>query len=202
MLYVCSKQNIINEYWKKEFGKKYQVKIVDIDFFYFEQDFSNNDVLILDIDQFETLDGVLEYFNSLPKVLKTIAVLNEPKLAHGTYLIKYGFKSYIGKKTSKLIVDKALGTVIDGNIWLYPELMNYIIKHIQTNKEQNNSSDIMSKLSTKEQKVANLVADGLSNKDIAQKLDVQLVTVKKHIGSIFSKLNIKDRVSLALLVNS
>jgi DNA-binding NarL/FixJ family response regulator len=80
--------------------------------------------------------------------------------------------------------------------------MNYIIKHIQTNKEQNNSSDIMSKLSTKEQKVANLVADGLSNKDIAQKLDVQLVTVKKHIGSIFSKLNIKDRVSLALLVNS
>ena len=46
MLYVCSKQNIINEYWKKEFGKKYQIKVVDIDFFYFEQDFSNNDILI------------------------------------------------------------------------------------------------------------------------------------------------------------
>jgi len=202
MLYICSKQPVIQDYWKKEFGKKYNIKIVEIDFFYFEQDFTNQDILILDIDQFETVESVIEYFSSLPKTLKTIAILNEPKLAHGTYLIKKGFKSYIGKKTSKLIVDKAIATVKEDNVWLYPELMNYIIKHISTTSDKSNASSIMSKLSAKEQEVANLVADGLSNKEIAQKLNVQIVTIKKHISSIFTKLNIKDRVSLAVLINN
>ena len=202
MLYICTKQDIIKNYWEKEFGKKYSVKVVEIDFFYFEQDFTNQDILILDIDQFETIESVIEYYSSLPKILKSIAILDEPKLAHGTYLIKQGFKSYIGKKTSKLIVDKALATVIEGNIWLYPELMNYIIKHISTSGDKSNASTIMSKLSSKEQNVANLVADGLSNKDIATTLGIQIVTVKKHISSIFTKLNIKDRVSLAVLINS
>ena len=202
MLYICTKQDIIKNYWEKEFGKKYSVKVVEIDFFYFEQDFTNQDILILDIDQFETIESVIEYYSSLPKILKSIAILDEPKLAHGTYLIKQGFKSYIGKKTSKLIVDKALATVIDGNVWLYPELMNYIIKHISTSSDKSNASTIMSKLSSKEQNVANLVADGLSNKDIATTLGIQIVTVKKHISSIFTKLNIKDRVSLAVLINS
>ena len=202
MLYICSKQTTINNYWQNEFGKKYTVKLVEIDFFYFEQNFTNEDILILDIDQLETVESVIEYFSSLPKSLKTIAILDEPKLAHGTYLIKKGFKSYIGKKTSKLIVDKAIATVLEDNVWLYPELMNYIIKHISTSNDKSNASAVMAKLSSKEQEVANLVADGLSNKDIAAKLDVQVVTIKKHISSIFTKLNIKDRVSLAVLINN
>ena len=195
MLYVCSKQNIINEYWKKEFGKKYQVKVVDIDFFYFEQDFSNNDILILDIDQFETLDGVLEYFNSLPKVLKTIAVLSEPKLAHGTYLIKYGFKSYIGKKTSKLIVDKALGTVIEGNIWLYPEFVQMMVNRVSSTTVD---LEAINTLTKKEKDVANLISNGMSNKDIAQELNLTERTIKSYVSSLFKKLKVTDRLSIAL----
>ena len=123
-------------------------------------------------------------------------------LAHGAIFIKNGFKSYLGKKTSKIIIDQAIKTVIDGNIWIYPQLMNFIIQNIHIDKKEKSSSEVLDNLSQKEQNVANLVAQGYPNKDIAQDLGIQLVTVKKHISSIFIKLNIKDRVALAILINS
>ena len=82
--------------------------------------------------------------------------------------------------------------------------MNYIIKHITLNseKESDNTENILKKLSPKEQIVANHIAQGLANKDISKIMDVQLVTVKKHISSIFTKLKIKDRVALAILMQN
>lgn len=201
MIYICSKLDSINDYWKNEFGLKFDVDSVEDNFFDFEREYTSDDLVILDLEQFSTVDSALSFFNNIPKTLKVIALVDEPKLAHGAYMIKKGFKSYLGKKTNKLIVTQVIQTVIDGNVWLYPELMNYIIKHISINSDVNISSDALEKLSAKEQNVANLVADGMSNKDIALKLNVQLVTIKKHISSIFSKLNIKDRVSLAILIN-
>eukprot|EP01156_Anaeramoeba_ignava_P013656 Anaeramoba_ignava/a580_12.p1 GENE.a580_12~~a580_12.p1 ORF type:complete len:203 (+),score=1.84 a580_12:74-682(+) len=201
MLYICSKLDKIQNFWSKEFEKNYDLKIVNSDFFDFNKNFESDDVLILDLDQFLKVEESITFFNSLPKTLKVIAIIEEPKLAHGTYIIKKGFKSYLSKKTSKFIVDQVLRTVAEGNVWLYPELMSYIIKHVNLNSEQKNTSNLLAKLSSKEQEVANLVAEGLSNKEISSKLDIQLVTVKKHISSIFTKLNVKDRVSLAILIN-
>ncbi len=201
MIYVCSKLQNIENYWESEFGKKFGVKSVSDELFYLEKDFNNQDLLILDLNQFQSVEDIFNYFNQLPKTLKVIAIIEEPKLAHGAYMIKKGFKSYLGKKTSKTVLELALNAVLKNNVWLYPELMNYIIKHISLNSVQPNAQNVLSKLSKKEQEVATFVAEGLSNKEISQKMDVQLVTVKKHISSIFSKLNVKDRVSLAILIN-
>ncbi len=201
MIYICSKSSNINNYWKNEFGSNYVIELIEESYFDFDRKFNNDDLLILDIEQFKTIEKQMSFFDSIPKGLKTIALVNEPKLAHGAYVIKKGFKSYLGIKTNKLIVEQVVKTVLGGNVWLYPELMNYIIKHININSDENRSSDALDKLSSKEQAVANLVSDGLSNKEIAQKLDVQLVTIKKHVSSIFTKLNIKDRVALAILIN-
>jgi LuxR family maltose regulon positive regulatory protein len=48
-------------------------------------------------------------------------------------------------------------------------------------------------LSDRELEVLSLVADGLSNQQIAEKLFVALSTVKKHMGAIFGKLNVSSR---------
>lgn len=201
MLYICSMSEKVNNFYLSGFKEDYSVKAVEKDFFDFNTNFNSDDILILDLDQFDTLEDSITFFNSLPKLLKVIAVLEEPKLAHGTYVIKKGFKSYLSKKTNKFIIEQVLKTVKQGNVWLYPELMTYIIKHVNLNTEQKNTSKLLQKLSSKEQEVANLVAEGLSNNEISSKLGIQLVTVKKHISSIFTKLNVKDRVSLAILIN-
>ena len=185
MIYISSKIENINNYWKKNFGVKYGTKTIDNDFFDFEQEFNNEDIFILDIDQFDTLEDIFKFFNNLPKSLNVIAILDSPRLAHGAFLIKKGFKSYLGKKTSKIIVEQAIKTVIEGNIWLYPQLMNFIIKNIEVSNTEVDTTVNLDILTQKEQDIANLVAQGYSNKEISQSLGIQLVTVKKHIGNIF-----------------
>lgn len=201
MIYIYTLSDNIKEYWEKEFSNEFDIKIIEKNR-YEDTKSNDSDVLLLDLDMFEDIDSIEEFIVKLPNTLHPIALVNEPKLAHGAYMIKKGFKSYIGKDTNKLIVKQAIDTVIDGNVWLYPQLMSYIIKHININNETTKKNDLLENLTTKEQQVASFVADGLSNKEIATKLDVQLVTVKKHIGSIFTKLHIKDRVALAILVNN
>ena len=201
MIYINSEYDNIQEYWIKHYTKKYNTKIIDSDFFDYENKFYEKDIIILDIDQFSQIDDVVEYFEMIPKSLKVIALTNQPKLAQGAFFIKKGFKSYLGKNTSKIIIDKAIETVISGNVWIYPQLMNFIIKNISISTQDDQKSKSLDELSAKEQNVANLVAQGFSNKEISQDLGIQLVTVKKHISSIFVKLNIKDRVALAILIN-
>ena len=200
MLYICSKDKTVNEYWTNEF-QKYNVKLIESDYFLDNNKFNKDDVIILDLDQFDSLDDIMKVYNTIPKSAKVIALVKTPKLAHGTYMIKHGFKSYLGKETPSIVIKQALLTVLQDNVWLYPELMNYIIKHINVTSQDNQKENILEKLTAKEAEVASCVAQGFSNNEIAQKLGIQPVTVKKHIGNIFNKLNVKDRVSLAIKIN-
>ena len=56
-------------------------------------------------------------------------------------------------------------------------------------------------LSPRETEVATLLAEGRSNKEIAQQLDVSEPTVKKHIGHVLRKLALQDRLQVALFVS-
>jgi DNA-binding NarL/FixJ family response regulator len=201
MIYLVSNNEKVKNIFKEELSSDNSFKEVAEDFYIIDETISAHDILIIDIDLFDSLEKLMYYFIKLPKILKVIGMIEKPHLSEGSFLIKKGFKSYIGKDTSKEIIDIAIESVKSGNVWIYPQLMNFIIQQISLNSEGESSSEILDKLSQKEQEVATLVSNGLSNKDIAEKLEVQLVTVKKHIGHIFTKLDIKDRLSLALLVN-
>ena len=56
-------------------------------------------------------------------------------------------------------------------------------------------------LSPRETEVTTLLAEGRSNKEIAQVLDVSEPTVKKHIGHVLRKLGLQDRLQVALFVS-
>jgi len=206
MIYICSKIDSVNDYWLNDFKTKEDKTIISDSFFDFNiKELKNEDIIILDIDQFENNEAILDFFNNIPKNLKVVALIEDARLAQGAYLIKKGFKSYISKKTNEITLSKVLDTIKDGNVWVYPDLMNYIIKHISLNNEiedTNKVEEILKQLTEKEQIVAKNIAEGLSNKEIANVMDIQLVTVKKHISSIFSKLKIKDRVALAILMQN
>ncbi len=58
----------------------------------------------------------------------------------------------------------------------------------------------MQKLTEREKEVARLVMEGLSNKEIAAKLFISVHTVKANLEHIYEKLNISNRVLLALYV--
>ena len=54
-------------------------------------------------------------------------------------------------------------------------------------------------LTPREREIAVLVSAGMSNKEIAQRIEVSAGTVKIHLSNIFQKLNLSNRTSLAAL---
>ena len=196
MLYLLSSDDTV-----KNILSDYSLQLINRQYNFEKESFMLDDILIVDIDEFNSVENVMNYFNTLPSLLKTIALISKPQLSHGAFLIKKGFKSYLGKETNKEIVNIAIESVRNENVWLYPQLMNFIIQHISIEKDESKSLENLEQLTEKERKVALLVSNGLSNKEIANEMDVQLVTIKKHIGHIFTKLDVKDRLSLALYIN-
>lgn len=75
--------------------------------------------------------------------------------------------------------------------------MEFLINSIPLN--ESNENNLLKKLSVKELEVLELVSQGLNNAKISKTLDIAEVTVKKHIGSLFKKLEVKDRLALALV---
>jgi two-component system, NarL family, nitrate/nitrite response regulator NarL len=67
--------------------------------------------------------------------------------------------------------------------------------------QSKNSSDIaeaFSDVSDREQQVITLVCNGLSNKEIARKLDVTEGTIKAHLHAIYEKLGVRSRIELMI----
>ena len=62
------------------------------------------------------------------------------------------------------------------------------------------NTEFVEHLTSREQQVADAIARGLSNKQIADELGISAETVKRHLASIYSKLAIPGRVALAIHV--
>ena len=62
-------------------------------------------------------------------------------------------------------------------------------------------SNQLAELSPREREVLKLIAQGLNNREIAKKLYISEKTVKNHVTSILSKLNLRDRTQAALLAS-
>ncbi len=128
---------------------------------------------------------------------KFIAIRNATNNIEGCTLLKKGFKSYIHSLCDISIIESVIETVKNGNTWVYPELMQFLINSIPLN--ENNDNKIFEDLKIKELEVLELVAQGLTNSKIANTLNIAEVTVKKYISSLFKKLKVKDRLALALI---
>jgi len=61
-------------------------------------------------------------------------------------------------------------------------------------EEENKEID---RLSTREKEILTLVANGLTNKEISQRLEISEHTVKNHLKNLFQKLHLNNRVQLA-----
>ena len=97
-------------------------------------------------------------------------------------------------------LEAALETVIDGDIWLYPDFINQLLLNIgETSAPKQMDSVLWKNLSDREREVALCIKDGLTNKEIAKKLDITTRTVKSHATHIYEKVGVTNRLSLALL---
>lgn len=108
--------------------------------------------------------------------------------------LELGAQGFHDKNASAEEIVKAVHTVHRGGTSLAACVTTALVSHISTKNQQ-----LRSGLSQREEQVLTLVAEGKSNLDIADRLFISVRTVKFHISSIFSKLNVKNRTEAASL---
>jgi DNA-binding NarL/FixJ family response regulator len=94
---------------------------------------------------------------------------------------------------------KCIPSVHQGKVWANSEQMQYLIEAVsQVPSLHMVNSRGMRLLTPREEQVVALVADGLSNREVARELALSEHTVKKYLFRIFDKLGISNRVELVL----
>jgi DNA-binding NarL/FixJ family response regulator len=96
-------------------------------------------------------------------------------------------------------LSKCIRMVHKGQIWASNEDVEHLIIALTRAKPiQLNNADGMPLLTRREEEVVHLVADGLKNREIAEKLQVKEHSVRNYIYRIFEKLGVSSRVELVL----
>jgi NarL family two-component system response regulator LiaR len=151
-------------------------------------------VVIMDINM-PKLDG-LEATRQIKAKCPSINVLVLTVYDSSEYLLgilEAGAAGYLTKRVYGQEVVHAIRAVVAGDAVLSPQVFNRVLKHALKDRPKPVSLDLGEKLTTRELEILNFVAIGLSNKDIASKLNLSLPTVKGYLVGIFDKLNVGSR---------
>jgi DNA-binding NarL/FixJ family response regulator len=154
-------------------------------------------IIIHHLDDFPNDLETLSHLAKENSLVGLIGLSNAPDNLQGCRLLQIGYKSYLHALSNSSILKSAIESVANGNIYVYPKLMQFLVSQIPIPMQQNKN---LESLTSKELEVLQLVSKGYSNALIAKDLGIAEVTVKKHIGSMFEKLHVKDRLSLALIL--
>jgi NarL family two-component system response regulator LiaR len=109
--------------------------------------------------------------------------------------IKSGAEGYMLKDATRTQLIQGIRDVSQGQASLYPSIAIRVIREINNPTELSYTTD---PLTPRELETLRLIANGLSNQDIAKKLFVQERTVAKYVSSILDKLHLANRTQAAL----
>ncbi|MGH8979370.1 MAG: response regulator [Acidimicrobiia bacterium] len=110
--------------------------------------------------------------------------------------IDAGAAGFVLKDASASDLIRAVRTVASGAAWLGPQVTPRVLAVYRTTVlPQAREQERAAELTDREHDVLRLIAGGATNAEIADALHVSGGTVKSHIGSIFSKLGVRDRAA-------
>ena len=116
--------------------------------------------------------------------------------------LQAGARGYLLKDASPEEILRAVHAVRNGEGILHPGLVGRVIQEFtRLLGPQEKSETVFSGLTPREREVLDLLAEGLRNQDIAGRLSIAEKTVKHHISSILSKLQLNHRTEAAVLAS-
>jgi DNA-binding NarL/FixJ family response regulator len=123
---------------------------------------------------------------------------------HVLEAIRLGADGFIPKHLSGAAMVSALQLVMSGERFIPSMLVDNAGERQSTLTAQGHGgNDMASRLTPRERDILRLLREGLPNKVIANRLDVSEVTVKSHLGNVFRKLGVQNRLqAMRLLVDN
>jgi two-component system response regulator DegU len=111
--------------------------------------------------------------------------------------IRSGADGYLLKDTPPKELINAIKGTAEGKSYIDPSVGSKVLSQITTEKSQDPPPTTFN-LSDREREVLSLIAQGLTNADIAQKLFLTEGTVRNYTSEIFKKLGVSDRTQAAV----
>ena len=125
----------------------------------------------------------------------------DPDEAWAVQALKCGARGILTKSATVEALIKAIRLVHQGQVWASRRVLTLVVEEMGARSAGAVpvESALRSRLSRREQDIAQLIASGLSNQEVARRLDISEATVKAHLTHIFQKLMLRGRGQLAAL---
>ncbi|BAB54851.1 response regulator [Mesorhizobium japonicum] len=158
------------------------------------------DILLLDISMpgggLSAVASILAVHPAQKIVMLTVSETN----ADVTTALNAGVQGYILKGVGSRALAEILRNVAAGESYLSPMLSARLLSDLQSPQSANGVADRLRQLTERQTEILRLVAEGLSNKEVALRLELQEKTVKHHMTGVLSKLNVRNRTEAALMM--
>lgn len=120
-------------------------------------------------------------------------------------LYKAGAKACCRDDLNSEQLKHAVKVIQGGELWIRRTLTHFMLDELVVVTEDKNRiekavNDLLTNLTKREYEIAMLIGQGESNKCIARQLEITERTVKAHLTEIFRKLDVSDRLKLALVM--
>jgi two-component system nitrate/nitrite response regulator NarL len=153
------------------------------------------DVVLLDMVTHGSLGAVREILSfSTPKIVALAVPDAEDQLLA---LAEAGISGYVTRDDSFETMVAAIESVARGELLTTPRMAAVLLERVNALTAARRPAEEV-RLTPREQEIAALINDGLSNKAIAQRLRIELPTVKNHVHNILEKLQVHRRAEAAV----
>ena len=158
------------------------------------------DVLLISVGLQERSVGRMEVLASLRSSfpdLKIVALLESPEREIVVQAFRLGARGVFSTNTSIKALSKCISCVFEGQVWATSRELDFVLEALAHAPAIRPLESVgLRQLSARELDVVNCIAEGLSNREIAARLDLSTHTVKNYIFRIFDKLGVSNRVEL------
>lgn len=107
--------------------------------------------------------------------------------------LKAGARGYLTKDAGGDEIVRAIGDVLSGKAGLSPQIQRRLLERLAEPELPARPVEPPDGLTLRETEVIGLIAEGMTNQEIARALHVSTATVKTHINNLFAKTGLKDR---------
>lgn len=162
---------------------------------------SRPDIILMDITmpEMDGLEATRELKKLWPEAVVLALTVHEDKV-YFMEMLAAGAAGYLTKQAASDDLVQAIQTVAQGHVYLQPALARWLIEDYQRlaaeKPSQAENAVGLEVLSEREREVLELVAQGLNNAEIGERLELSPKTIARHRERIMNRLNLHSRTDL------
>jgi DNA-binding NarL/FixJ family response regulator len=159
----------------------------------------NPDVIVMDVAMpiLNGIEAARQICSKLPQVAIVFLSMHSDE-GYVLKSLKAGARAYLLKDSAENDLINAVKAVREGKAFFSPAISKMLVEDYMRQMQDRAVEDSYDLLTTREREILQLLAEGKSNKDVANMLNLSLYTVETHRSNIFQKLNLHSTAELIL----